>query len=345
MDTSLVEVFTLAAVSVLGGEVGPPVSPGDWQVKCAPFVAEDITILIGLAGGLKGSLLLSMSTDTSLKIASRMMGSELTVVDDLSKSAVAELTNMLTGRATSDLELMGYPCKISEPTVVFGAGSEITTTPPERTVVPRATPGGEAMLPLARGAAKPWGGRGPHTPLIRARQPREETEEKQMAQVSEAAREEQLVVFLLAGESYGLDISTVQEIIPWQAVTRVPRTPSFVEGIINLRGNVIPVIDLRKRFELGQDAAQRETRIVVIEIGNLVVGLVVDGVSEVLRVTQQQVEAPPAVISGIGTEFIRGVAKTGKGLVILLDADRILDQNEQSAIAAGFELEPARRSA
>ena len=161
-----------------------------------------------------------------------------------------------------------------------------------------------------------------------------------MAQVSEAAREEQLVVFLLAGESYGLDISTVQEIIPWQAVTRVPRTPSFVEGIINLRGNVIPVIDLRKRFELGQDAAQREPRIVVIEIG-----LVVDGVSEVLRVTQQQVEAPPAVISGIGTEFIRGVAKTGKGLVILLDADRILDQNEQSAIAAGFELEPARRSA
>lgn len=158
-----------------------------------------------------------------------------------------------------------------------------------------------------------------------------------MAQTSGEQHEEQLVVFLLAEEAYGLDIATVQEIIPWQAVTRVPRTPSFVEGIINLRGNVIPVIDLRKRFELSHGEPRQGARIVVVEIATLVVGLVVDGVSEVLRVTARQIEAPPAVISGVDTAFIRGVAKTGDRLVILLDADRILDFEEQSALAGELQ--------
>lgn len=148
--------------------------------------------------------------------------------------------------------------------------------------------------------------------------------------------EEQLVIFQLAGEAYGLDIATVHEIIPWQPVTRVPRTPPFVEGIINLRGNVIPVIDLRKRFELAPGEERSQGRIIVVEIAALVVGLVVDAVSEVLRVTRVQIEPTPAVISGISTAFIRGVAKVGDRLVILLDADRILAAGEQSALAAGL---------
>lgn len=158
-----------------------------------------------------------------------------------------------------------------------------------------------------------------------------------MSEVVNGTREEQLVVFRLADEYYGLEIGTVQEIITWQPVTRVPRTPVFVEGIINLRGNVIPVIDLRKRFELKQTETGHETRIVVVEIGTLVVGLVVDGVSEVLRVPGSRIEPPSAVISGVDTEFIRGVAKTDDRLIILLEADRMLAQREQHAVAAGLQ--------
>jgi purine-binding chemotaxis protein CheW len=155
-----------------------------------------------------------------------------------------------------------------------------------------------------------------------------------MTQAAADGREEQLVVFRLAGEHYGLDIGSVQEIIVWQPVTRVPRAPGFVEGIINLRGNVIPVVDLRRRFGLEGAEPGRQTRIMVVEIGSLVVGLVVDGVSEVLRVPASAVEPPSAVISGVDTQFIRGVAKVGERLIILLNPYRILDDREQAALEA-----------
>lgn len=154
-------------------------------------------------------------------------------------------------------------------------------------------------------------------------------------------QEEQLVVFQLGGERYGLDIGSVQEIIAWQPVTRVPRAPGFVEGVINLRGHVIPVIDLRRRFGLEAAEAGRHTRIVVVELGRRVVGLVVDGVSEVLRVPAEAVEPPSDVIRGVDTEFIRGVAKAGSGLIILLHPDRILDGGEQAALAEASEPAPA----
>lgn len=159
-----------------------------------------------------------------------------------------------------------------------------------------------------------------------------------MSQVSREQREEHLVVFRLADEYYGLDIGAVQEIILWQSVTRVPLTPEFVEGIINLRGSVIPVIDLRKRFGLKCAEPGRETRTVVVEIGALVVGLVVDGVSEVLRVPGDRISPPSAVISGVETELVRGVAKTDDRLIILLDADQILEQREQRTLAAGADV-------
>lgn len=159
-----------------------------------------------------------------------------------------------------------------------------------------------------------------------------------MSAESRGGNEEQLVVFRLADEYYGVDIGTVQEIIAWQPVTRVPRAPQFVEGIINLRGSVIPVIDLRKRFGLRQAEVGQQTRIVVVEVGELVVGLVVDGVSEVLRVPAERTEQPSAVISGVDTEFIRGVAKTDERLIILLDADRILAMGEQTELATALEV-------
>src|ERR687888_2756041 len=107
--------------------------------------------------------------------------------------------------------------------------------------------------------------------------------------------EQQLVVFQLGAELYGVEIARVHEIIRLQAVTRVPRAPAFVEGVINLRGKVIPVVDLRRRFGLPPAEHTRASRIVVVELGDHVVGITVDGVSEVLRVDTATVEPPSPV--------------------------------------------------
>src|SRR5690348_1278092 len=114
-----------------------------------------------------------------------------------------------------------------------------------------------------------------------------------------AGDEQQLVVFQLGAELYGVEIARVHEIIRLQTVTRVPRAPAFVEGVINLRGKVIPVVDLRRRFGLPMAEHTRSSRIVVVEIGEQVVGVVVDAVSEVLRVNGATVEPPSPVVAGI----------------------------------------------
>ena len=144
--------------------------------------------------------------------------------------------------------------------------------------------------------------------------------------------ERQLVVFQLGAELYGCEISRVHEIIRLQNVTRVPRAPGFVEGVINLRGKVIPVVDLRRRFGLPTADHTRASRIVVVEIGDQVVGIVVDGVSEVLRVNSSIVEPPSPVVAGIDSEYLHGIAKLPDRLVILLDLDRILARDECRAL-------------
>jgi purine-binding chemotaxis protein CheW len=146
--------------------------------------------------------------------------------------------------------------------------------------------------------------------------------------------ERQLVVFQLGAEFYGVDIARVHEIIRLQSITRVPRAPAFVEGVINLRGKVIPVVDLRRRFGLESSEHTRASRIVVVEIGDNVVGVIVDGVSEVLRVTGASVEPPSPVVAGIESEYIHGIAKLDDRLVILLDLDRVLALTERRALEA-----------
>src|SRR4030088_1659713 len=133
----------------------------------------------------------------------------------------------------------------------------------------------------------------------------------------------QLVVFQLGAELYGVEIARVHEIIRLQAVTRVPHAPAFVEGVINLRGKVIPVVDLRRRFGLPLAEHTRASRIVVVEIGDQVVGIVVDGVSEVLRINPALIEPPSPVVAGIDSEYLRGIARLPDRLVILLDLDRV----------------------
>jgi purine-binding chemotaxis protein CheW len=146
--------------------------------------------------------------------------------------------------------------------------------------------------------------------------------------------ERQLVVFQLGAELYGVEIARVHEIIRLQTITRVPRAPSFVEGVINLRGKVIPVVDLRRRFGLVAAEHTRRTRIVVVEIGDQVVGMIVDGVSEVLRVPASVVEPPSPVVAGIDSEYLHGIAKLSERLVILLDLDRVLAREEHRALEA-----------
>jgi purine-binding chemotaxis protein CheW len=139
----------------------------------------------------------------------------------------------------------------------------------------------------------------------------------------------QVVSFKLGSEEYGVDIAQVQEINRMVAVTHVPRAPQFMEGVINLRGQLIPIIDLRARFGMPRAEHTKNTRIVVTEIGAKRVGMVVDSVSEVLRLPVEHIEPAPEMITGVDTEYIRGVGKIEDRLIILLDLARIISGSEK----------------
>jgi purine-binding chemotaxis protein CheW len=143
----------------------------------------------------------------------------------------------------------------------------------------------------------------------------------------------QLVTFSIGEEEFGVEILKVQEIIRMLEITRVPKAPDFVEGVINLRGKVIPVIDLRLRFGLTAKEHDKKTRIIVIEINQMIVGFVVDSVSEVLRIPSSTIEPPPPVISGLDSEYISGVGKLDDRLLIMLDLNRLLSKEEKSALS------------
>ncbi|RME98638.1 MAG: chemotaxis protein CheW [Chloroflexi bacterium] len=152
-----------------------------------------------------------------------------------------------------------------------------------------------------------------------------------------AVNDKQLVVFSLAREFYGIEITLVESIIRMEPVTVVPHAPHFVEGVINMRGEILPVIDLSKRFTLPPVKQSKETRIIVVEANHLRAGIVVDAVSEVLRVSEDIIEPPAPLITGIDTTFISGIAKVPDRLVILLDLAKILsteEKNEPAAIGA-----------
>jgi len=142
----------------------------------------------------------------------------------------------------------------------------------------------------------------------------------------------QLVTFRLGNEEFSVDILKVQEIIRDMELTRVPRAPDFVEGVINLRGKVIPVIDLRKRFGFKSCEKTVETRIIVIDVNNRTVGLRVDGVSEVLRLPTDTVEPAPSLATGSGSDYISGVGKVDERLIILLDVGKLLSDSERDAL-------------
>ena len=148
----------------------------------------------------------------------------------------------------------------------------------------------------------------------------------------------QAVTFALGSEEYGVDIAQVQEINRMVTITHVPRAPQFMEGVINLRGQLIPIIDLRTRFGMERSERTKNTRIVVTEIGNKRIGMVVDSVSEVLRIPVEQIEDAPDLVAGVDTEYIRGVGKMGDRLIIMLDLGRVISGSEKVELQ---KLEPA----
>ena len=134
----------------------------------------------------------------------------------------------------------------------------------------------------------------------------------------------QLVSFKVSDEEFGIDILQVQEIIRMLPIAIVPSAPSFVKGVIDLRGEVIPIIDMRKRFKLPPIAYDNETRIIVVHT-TFTVGFIVDAVCEVIRISESAIEKPPAVVDGDGSNYIKGVSKLEKGLLILLDLNGLIN--------------------
>jgi purine-binding chemotaxis protein CheW len=143
----------------------------------------------------------------------------------------------------------------------------------------------------------------------------------------------QLVSFTLDKELYGIEITKVREIILITDITRIPETPGYVKGLINLRSTVIPVIDLRLRFGLPEGETTDESRIMVLQAGGKTIGIVVDAVSEVLRVKHEQIAPPPPTVAGLGRDFLSGFVKFEDKLLILLDIDKIFNDDAALQVA------------
>jgi purine-binding chemotaxis protein CheW len=153
---------------------------------------------------------------------------------------------------------------------------------------------------------------------------------------------EHLATFFLDREEYGVDVRQVQEIRRVTEITAVPRAPEFVRGVINLRGRILPVLDLKRKLGLGEVESGRATRIVVVRVKERLLGLLVDGASQVLKVAVSRIEPPPDEVVEKGGDYIRGVAKLDDRLIILVDLDRLLAHELPAAgdSAARSALEP-----
>lgn len=163
----------------------------------------------------------------------------------------------------------------------------------------------------------------------------------EIGQATLQARAGKYLTFQLSGEVYGLEILKVQEIIGMMNVTRVPKMPAFIRGVINLRGKVIPVIDLRLKFELAATADTERTCIIVVQVSRggleVTMGIIVDEVSEVLDVKAEQIEPAPSFGAAVNTEFILGMGKIGQKVLTMLDIDQVLSSGEVDLVTTTNE--------
>jgi len=148
----------------------------------------------------------------------------------------------------------------------------------------------------------------------------------------------QLVTFEVESEEFAIDILAVQEINRMMQITRVPKSPREVEGVINLRGRIIPVIDLRRRFNMTGKPADEHSRIIVVEVASRVIGFIVDRVHEVLRINKGIVEPPPSMITSVRSDYIAGVGKLEDRLLIMLDLERLFGAEFLRAVDQAVEV-------
>ncbi|WP_053957415.1 chemotaxis protein CheW [Inediibacterium massiliense] len=144
------------------------------------------------------------------------------------------------------------------------------------------------------------------------------------------ATENQYVLFKLNDEYYGIDILNVQTIEKVMDITRVPYAPNFVEGVINLRGEVVPVIHLRKRFGLPHGEISEESRIIIVNIDEMIMGLLVDSSSEVLHLDMADIDDVPNMSDNLKNDYVKGIGKNQERIIILLDLSKILENGEES---------------
>lgn len=146
----------------------------------------------------------------------------------------------------------------------------------------------------------------------------------------------QLVSFMLADEEYGVEVLKVREIIRIPTITKMPNVPQHVEGIINLRGKVIPIISMRRRFGLTENEINIQTRIIIMDVVGSLTGFIVDSVSEVIRIHSSEIQPPPSMMlsGGIGQEFITGVYNHAERLLIIMDVDRMFSDDERESFSS-----------
>jgi len=154
-----------------------------------------------------------------------------------------------------------------------------------------------------------------------------------MAEQTYSDTEMQLVIFKLGREEYGVSILQVQEIKRITDITRVPHTPEYIKGVINLRGSVLPVIDLKKRLNLPPAVSTEDTRIIIVKVQEISVGMIVDAVSEVLTMNQENIDAPDVVAGSISANYLSGVGKLENRLLILLNLEEIIGLGQENVQA------------
>lgn len=142
----------------------------------------------------------------------------------------------------------------------------------------------------------------------------------------------QQVIFKLNNESYGVDIMKVYGIERYQEILKVPNTPTYIEGVINLRGDVLPIYNLRKKFNLESKAIDDDTKIIITKANDMQIGFIVDSVSEIITINDEDVEETPAIIAGVDRKYIKSIAKVKGNMIILLDIDLILSDEELVAV-------------
>jgi len=156
-------------------------------------------------------------------------------------------------------------------------------------------------------------------------------------QISQKEDEDQYLTFMLGEELYGVDILRVQEIKGYSKLTRIPNAPAFIKGVLNLRGAIVPIIDLRIKFTMEQVEYTMFTVIVVVVVRDRIMGMVVDTVSDVLFISGKDIQLPPALGKKVDVSFISGIARSGENLVTLLDIDRVLTDEEMEQVATAQE--------